>query len=103
MAIDPRRGAGGAGASCRESAAQESLSRQCRADVDAAESRSAGGAGVPTTALIHIGRRVAMAAAVAMLATAVAVCLVLLLAYDRPFAFGGITITPAAFREIMVD
>lgn len=31
------------------------------------------------------------------------VCVVLLLAYDRPFAFGGITITPAAFREIMVD
>jgi hypothetical protein len=27
----------------------------------------------------------------------------LLLAYDRPFAFGGITITPAACREIMVD
>jgi hypothetical protein len=28
---------------------------------------------------------------------------VLLLAYDRPFAFGGIAITPAAFREIIVD
>ena len=67
-----------------------------------AESRSAGGAGGPTTALIHIGRPMAIAAAVAMFATAVPV-LVLLLAYDRPFAFGGITITPAAFREIMVD
>jgi hypothetical protein len=28
---------------------------------------------------------------------------VLLPSYDRPFARGGITITPAAFREIMVD
>jgi hypothetical protein len=28
---------------------------------------------------------------------------VLLPAYDSPFAFGGVTITPAAFREIMVD
>ena len=43
-----------------------------------------------------------MAAAVAMLARP-SVCLVLLPAYDRPFAVGGVTITPAAFREIMVD
>ena len=44
-----------------------------------------------------------MAAAVAMLRHGRPVCLVLLLAYDRPFAVGGVTITPAAFREIMVD
>ena len=54
------------------------------------------------TALIHIGRTVATAAAVAMFATAVAVCLVLL-AYDRPFASSGVTINTAAFREIKVD
>jgi hypothetical protein len=42
--------------------------------IDVAESRSAGGAGGPTTALIHIGRPMAIAAAVAMFATAVRLC-----------------------------
>jgi hypothetical protein len=102
MAIDPRRGAGRAGASCRESAARRASAGNVEQNVDVAESRSAGGAGGPTTALIHIGRPMAMAAAVAMFATAVR-CVVLLPAYDRPFAFGGVTTTPAAFGEIMVD
>jgi hypothetical protein len=33
--------------------------------------------------------------------TGVAICL--LLAYDRPFAAGGVTPTPTAFREINFD
>jgi Protein of unknown function (DUF4239) len=55
-----------------------------------------------TTALIHIGRPAAMAVTVFIFSTAVAVCLLLLLVYDRPFASGGITMTPAAFREIVL-
>ena len=35
--------------------------------------------------------------------TGVAICLLLLLAYDRPFAAGGVTLTPTAFREINFD
>jgi hypothetical protein len=34
--------------------------------------------------------------------TAVAACLVLLMVNDRPFATGGITIEPAALREISI-
>jgi hypothetical protein len=98
MAIDPRRGAGGAGASCRESAA-----RNVEQNVDVAESRSAGGAGGPTSALIHIGRPGGDGRGRSDNSPRPSVCLVLQLAYDRPFAVGGVTITPAAFREIMVD
>jgi hypothetical protein len=36
--------------------------------------------------------RTAMAATMAVFSTAVAVCVVLLMAYDRPFAFGGVTL-----------
>jgi hypothetical protein len=34
---------------------------------------------------------------------AVAASLVLLMENDRPFAAGGITLTPAAFREIVLN
>ena len=54
-----------------------------------------------TTALVHIGRPAAMAVTLFIFSTAVAVCLLLLMVYDRPFAAGGITMTPAAFREIV--
>ena len=86
-----------------KSAAQESLRRQCRAECRCGGIKvgrrcgwpdhrpdphwQAGGDGRGRSDACH-GRPV---------------CLVLLLAYDRPFAFGGVTITPAAFREIMVD
>jgi hypothetical protein len=30
-------------------------------------------------------------------------CLVLLMVYDRPFAVGGVTMAPTAFRELAVD
>jgi hypothetical protein len=52
----------------------ENLVGNVEQNVDVAESRSAGGAGGPATALIHIGRPMAMAAAVAMFATAVRLC-----------------------------
>lgn len=56
-----------------------------------------------TIALIHIGQPAAMAAALFVFATAAAVCLILLMVNDRPFAAGGITISPAAFYEIGLD
>jgi hypothetical protein len=56
-----------------------------------------------TTAMIHIGRPAAMAITLLIFSTAVAMCLILLMAYDRPFAAGGVYIPPAAFREISFD
>jgi hypothetical protein len=56
-----------------------------------------------TIAMIHIDNRPAMAATLFIFSTAVAVCLVLLMVYDRPFAVGGVTMAPTAFREIAVD
>src|SRR5262249_9598820 len=56
-----------------------------------------------TTAMIHIGRPAAMALTIIFFSTATAVSLVLLLVYDRPFAAGGVTITPLAYREIILD
>jgi hypothetical protein len=56
-----------------------------------------------TIAMIHIDNRTAMAATLLIFSTGVAVCLVLLMVYDRPFAFGVVTMAPTAFREIAVD
>jgi hypothetical protein len=56
-----------------------------------------------TTAMIHIGNPAAMATTLFIFSTAVAACVVLLLQNDRPFAAGGITLTPAAFREIALN
>jgi hypothetical protein len=56
-----------------------------------------------TTAMIHIGKPAAMATALFIFSTAIASCVVLLMENDRPFATGGITLTPAAFREIVVN
>jgi hypothetical protein len=56
-----------------------------------------------TTAMIHIARPAAMAMTLFLFSTAVAMCLVLLMTYDQPFAEGGITIAPTAFREIILD
>ena len=56
-----------------------------------------------TTAMIHIGKPAAMATALFIFSTAVAACLVLLMENDRPFAAGGITLTPTAFREIALN
>jgi hypothetical protein len=56
-----------------------------------------------TTAMIHIGKPAAMFATLLIFSTAIAVCLVLLMENDRPFAAGGITLTPEAFREIVLN
>jgi hypothetical protein len=56
-----------------------------------------------TTALIHIGKPVAMATTLFIFSTSIAACLILLGVYDRPFAGGGVTMQPTAFREIRVD
>ena len=55
-----------------------------------------------TIAMIHIGKPGAMATTLFIFATATAACLVLLMENDRPFAAGGITLTPAAFRDIVL-
>jgi amino acid transporter len=56
-----------------------------------------------TIAMIHIDNRAAMAATMAIFSTAVAVCVILLMAYDRPFASGGVTMQPTLFQAIVVD
>jgi hypothetical protein len=53
--------------------------------------------------MIHIGRPTAMAVTLVIFSTGVAVCLLLLMVYDRPFAAGGVTISPTAYREINFD
>ena len=58
---------------------------------------------ITTTAMIHMGKPVAMAATLFIFSTAVASCVILLMENDRPFATGGITLTPAAFRNIVVN
>jgi hypothetical protein len=56
-----------------------------------------------TIAMIHIDNRAAMAATMAIFSSAVAVCVVLLMAHDRPFASGGVTMQPTLFQAIVVD
>jgi hypothetical protein len=56
-----------------------------------------------TTGLVHTGRPVAMAVTMFIFASAVSASLVLLLVNDRPLASGGITISPTAFRGIVVE
>jgi hypothetical protein len=56
-----------------------------------------------TLAAIHINARLAMAIAMFVFSTAVAMCLVLLMVYDRPFGLGGYTLPPTAYREAMPD
>jgi hypothetical protein len=56
-----------------------------------------------TIAAIHINVRSAMAVAMFVFSTAVAMCLVLLLVYDRPFGLGGLTLPPTPYQEAMPD
>jgi Protein of unknown function (DUF4239) len=56
-----------------------------------------------TTGLIHMGRPRAKATTLVIFSTATAVCLTLLMVYDRPFAPGGITLDPNIYREINLD
>src|SRR5207244_770055 len=62
--------------------------------------------GRATQRIEPVGLTNAMTAIVATLfivSTAVAASLVLLMENDRPFAAGGITLTPTAFREIVLN
>jgi hypothetical protein len=56
-----------------------------------------------TLAMVHIDNLAAMTATMAIFSTAVAVCVILLMAYDQPFASGGVTMQPTLFRAIVVD
>ena len=56
-----------------------------------------------TLAMVHIDGRLAMAATMFIFSTAVAVCLVLLMVYARPFAAGGFVMQPTVLRDIMPD
>ena len=56
-----------------------------------------------TTAMIHIGRPAAMAVTLTFFATALGASLLLLMAFDRPFSSGGVSVTPAIFREIAIE
>lgn len=56
-----------------------------------------------TLALVLIEDRLAMAIAMFIYSTAIAVCLVLLMVYDRPFGVGGFVIQPTVLRDIMPD
>lgn len=56
-----------------------------------------------TIGMVHIHQPATAAVNLFIFSTAVAACLVLLLAYDRPFAAGGFTLSPAAFREVGVS
>lgn len=58
---------------------------------------------IATTAMFHIGEPIPTAAALFIASTAIAACLVLLLVNDQPFSAGGVTISPAALREILPD
>jgi hypothetical protein len=52
-----------------------------------------------TIAAIHIEKKWAMAASLFAFSTAVAICLVLLMDYDRPFGHGGFAIAPTQYVE----
>jgi hypothetical protein len=56
-----------------------------------------------TLAMIHIESRLAMGITMFIFSSAVAVCLVLLMVYDRPFGAGGFVIQPTVLRDIMPD
>jgi energy-coupling factor transporter transmembrane protein EcfT len=56
-----------------------------------------------TLAVVLIEQRLAMAITMFIYSTAIAVCLVLLMVYDRPFGVGGFVIQPTVLRDIMPD
>jgi hypothetical protein len=53
-----------------------------------------------TFAMMHIDRPPTAIFSMLVMSTAIAVSLVLLMVYDRPFGSGGITLQPVALREI---
>jgi hypothetical protein len=56
-----------------------------------------------TIASVHIHARWAMGIGLFTFATAIAICLVLLMEYDRPFVPGGFVLSPADYRDAIPD
>jgi hypothetical protein len=56
-----------------------------------------------TIASVHIHQRWAMAVGLFAFSTAIAICLVLLMEYDRPFVPGGFVLTPSDYRDAIPD
>ena len=56
-----------------------------------------------TIATLHIEKKWAMAASLFVFSTAIAICLVLLMDYDRPFGHGGFSIKPTEYFGAMAD
>jgi Protein of unknown function (DUF4239) len=56
-----------------------------------------------TLAMVLLENRLAMAIATFIYSTAIAVCLILLMVYDRPFGVGGFVVQPTVLRDIMPD
>jgi hypothetical protein len=56
-----------------------------------------------TLAMLHIGNRLAMAITMFIFSTAIAVCLVLLMVYHRPFGVGGFVTEATVLRDIMPE
>lgn len=52
-------------------------------------------------AIAHIDKPFAMATTSFIFSTALAVCMVLLIIYDRPFGSGGITVSPSLLRAVV--
>jgi Protein of unknown function (DUF4239) len=56
-----------------------------------------------TLAFVHIDRPLAIGVSLFIFSTAVAICLVLLIVYDRPFGAGGFTVRPTGLRAVVPD
>ena len=56
-----------------------------------------------TIASVHIQQRSAMAVGLFTFSTAIAICLVLLMEYDRPFVPGGFVLSPTDYRDAIPD
>jgi hypothetical protein len=56
-----------------------------------------------TLAMVLIEERLAMAITIFIYSRGIAVCLVLLMVYDRPFGVGGFNIQPTVLRDILPD
>jgi hypothetical protein len=56
-----------------------------------------------TLAMVLIQERLAMAITMFIYSTGIALCLVLLMVYDRPFGVGGFIVQPTVLRDIMPD
>jgi uncharacterized membrane-anchored protein YhcB (DUF1043 family) len=54
-----------------------------------------------TIALVHIDRPLAIGVTLFIFSTAISICLVLLLVYDRPFGAGGFTVRPTVLRAVL--